>query len=76
MEPFDPTKPNIARVWDYWLGGKDNISQVVPATPAQRPYCDHTGTLCWFFENCISRCTLLCLVHIWGLCPILSGGVS
>ena len=33
MEPFDPTKPNIARVWDYWLGGKDNISQVVSALP-------------------------------------------
>ena len=23
MEPFDVSKPNIARVWDYWLGGKD-----------------------------------------------------
>jgi O-methyltransferase involved in polyketide biosynthesis len=21
VEPFDPTRPNIARVWDYWLGG-------------------------------------------------------
>ena len=26
MEPFDPTKPNIARVWDYWLGGNDNFA--------------------------------------------------
>ena len=26
MEPFDPTVPNIARVWDYWLGGKDNFA--------------------------------------------------
>ena len=26
MEPFDPTKPNIARVWDFWLGGKDNFA--------------------------------------------------
>lgn len=26
MEAFDPTKPNIARVWDYWLGGKDNFA--------------------------------------------------
>jgi hypothetical protein len=33
LEPFDTAKPNIARVWDYWLGGKDNISQVVPAIP-------------------------------------------
>lgn len=22
--PFDPGMPSIARVWDYWLGGKDN----------------------------------------------------
>jgi S-adenosyl methyltransferase len=21
---FDPSTPNIARVYDYWLGGKDN----------------------------------------------------
>src|SRR5579863_7179579 len=26
MQPFDPTKPNVARVWDYWLGGKDNFA--------------------------------------------------
>jgi hypothetical protein len=26
VETFDPTKPNIARVWDYWLGGKDNFT--------------------------------------------------
>lgn len=26
METFDPSKPNIARVWDYWLGGKDNFT--------------------------------------------------
>jgi O-methyltransferase involved in polyketide biosynthesis len=26
VEPFDATKPNIARVWDYWLGGKDNFA--------------------------------------------------
>ncbi len=26
MQPFDPAKPNIARVWDYWLGGKDNYA--------------------------------------------------
>jgi hypothetical protein len=23
---LDVTKPNIARVWDYWLGGKDNFA--------------------------------------------------
>jgi hypothetical protein len=23
---LDVTKPNIARVWDYWLGGKDNFT--------------------------------------------------
>ncbi len=26
MEPFDPTRPNVARVWDYWLGGKENFA--------------------------------------------------
>jgi O-methyltransferase involved in polyketide biosynthesis len=26
VEPFDAAKPNIARVWDYWLGGKDNFA--------------------------------------------------
>ena len=26
MEPFDPARPNIARVWDYWLGGKENFA--------------------------------------------------
>ncbi len=26
VEPFDPTRPNVARVWDYWLGGKDNFA--------------------------------------------------
>ena len=26
MERFDTTRPNIARVWDYWLGGKDNFA--------------------------------------------------
>jgi hypothetical protein len=30
--------PHIARVYDYWLGGKDNISQVVAADP----YSGHT----------------------------------
>jgi O-methyltransferase involved in polyketide biosynthesis len=26
VEPFDPTRPNVARVWDYWLGGKENFA--------------------------------------------------
>ena len=26
MQRFDTAKPNIARVWDYWLGGKDNYA--------------------------------------------------
>jgi hypothetical protein len=30
---FDTGTAHIARVYDYWLGGKDNISQVVPVTP-------------------------------------------
>ena len=35
---FDASKPNVARIYDYLLGGKDNISQVVPAVP----YSGHT----------------------------------
>ena len=26
METFDTSRPNIARVWDYWLGGKENFA--------------------------------------------------
>jgi O-methyltransferase involved in polyketide biosynthesis len=26
VETFDMTRPNIARVWDYWLGGKENFA--------------------------------------------------
>jgi O-methyltransferase involved in polyketide biosynthesis len=25
VKPFDPDTPSIARVWDYWLGGKNNF---------------------------------------------------
>jgi S-adenosyl methyltransferase len=24
--PLDTSKPNVARIWDYWLGGKDNFA--------------------------------------------------
>src|ERR1700733_13288838 len=30
---IDVSVAHPARVHDYWLGGKDNISQVVPAVP-------------------------------------------
>jgi len=26
VEAFDPSRPSIARVYDYWLGGKDNFA--------------------------------------------------
>ena len=29
MADLDISKPNAARIYDYWLGGKDNISQVL-----------------------------------------------
>jgi hypothetical protein len=41
LPPFEPSVPNPARMWNYWLGGKDNISQVVPAVP----YSDPTATV-------------------------------
>jgi O-methyltransferase involved in polyketide biosynthesis len=43
LPPFDPTVPNPARMWNYWLGGKDNfaadrqaaerILEVMPSMP-------------------------------------------
>jgi hypothetical protein len=43
VSDFDPTVPSIARVYDYWLGGKDNfaadrelgdrLTALVPSTP-------------------------------------------
>ncbi|HEV2260330.1 MAG TPA: SAM-dependent methyltransferase [Streptosporangiaceae bacterium] len=30
---LDTTVSHSARIWNYWLGGKDNISQVVLAVP-------------------------------------------
>jgi hypothetical protein len=38
---IDTTKPNVARIYYYLLGGKDNISQVVPAVP----YSGHTRVM-------------------------------
>jgi hypothetical protein len=26
LPPFDPNVPNPARMWNYWLGGKDNFA--------------------------------------------------
>jgi S-adenosyl methyltransferase len=31
--PFDTTTAHIARVYDFWLGGKDNISQMASRCP-------------------------------------------
>jgi S-adenosyl methyltransferase len=38
---IDTTTPNVARIYDYLLGGKDNISQVVPGLP----YRDRTAVI-------------------------------
>jgi hypothetical protein len=38
---LDTSVPNVARMYDYYLGGKDNISQVV----SRWPYSGHTGTI-------------------------------
>ncbi|MGP7998990.1 MAG: SAM-dependent methyltransferase [Streptosporangiaceae bacterium] len=40
MQPLDVTKPNTARMYDYWLGGKDNYAADRDAAEAirrQRP---------------------------------------
>src|ERR1700722_10701216 len=34
--PFDTTKPNMARMYDYWLGGKDNFEADRKAAQAVR----------------------------------------
>src|SRR3989442_796273 len=34
--PFDTTKPNVARMYDYWLGGKDNFEADRGAAEAVR----------------------------------------
>ena len=34
--PFDTTKPNMARMYDYWLGGKDNFEADRKAAEAVR----------------------------------------
>jgi S-adenosyl methyltransferase len=34
---LDTSEAHSARVWNYLLGGKDNISQVVPAIPYSDP---------------------------------------
>ena len=31
LPSFDPSVPNPARMWNYWLGGKDNFA------PTARP---------------------------------------
>jgi hypothetical protein len=38
---IDTSVAHSARVHDYWLGGKDNISQVV----SQSPYSDRTAMI-------------------------------
>lgn len=40
MHPFAPSKPSPARVYDYWLGGKDNFAadrQVAEEIAAKAP---------------------------------------
>ena len=36
MVPLDVTKPNVARIYDYWLGGKDNYEADREAAEAIR----------------------------------------
>ena len=34
--PIDTTRPNMARMYDYWLGGKDNFEVDRKAAEAVR----------------------------------------
>jgi hypothetical protein len=46
---IDTSKAHPARVYDYWLGGKDNISQVVSVIP----YGVRTDAIqaCWRYNS-------------------------
>ena len=66
---------HVARVYDYLLGGKDNISQVVSAAPAHDPDISHTGTSSKFFENRILRCPGSVRSLFGCLCPFFRAGV-
>jgi len=54
--PFDISVAHQARMYDYVLGGKDNISQVVEGTPHTHMRCpSHTGAIrvhSWRFCRC------------------------
>ena len=48
VEGFNPTVPNVARVYDYWLGGKENFAadrdladRLETAFPTVREICRH-----------------------------------
>jgi S-adenosyl methyltransferase len=43
--PYDTSKPNVARMYDYWLGGKDNFDNIVDAQTAQAIVASFSGAL-------------------------------
>src|SRR5260370_23875211 len=72
---IDITKPNIARVYDSFLDGKDNISQVVPAVPyngvTMAVQARHAN-----YSKIASSAVRMCPVPVWVLMCVLSGGRS
>ncbi|MGH3204574.1 MAG: SAM-dependent methyltransferase [Streptosporangiaceae bacterium] len=68
LPSFDSSVPNPARMWNYWLGGKDNISQVVPAVP----YSGHTRIV-QARQAYYSKITSFIVRDLYG--PSLSGNV-
>ncbi|HVT66394.1 MAG TPA: SAM-dependent methyltransferase [Trebonia sp.] len=69
--PFDISKAHHARMYDYLLGGKDNISQVVPGFP----YSDRTATIQARHSN-FSKTTSCAVRHPFSPCMGFMSGFS
>ena len=71
---LDTQHAHPARVYNYWLGGKDNISQEhlgARTAPEQRQY-RHVTPIIRKQRFSLSG---MCLVLIWALCPDFWAGV-
>jgi S-adenosyl methyltransferase len=70
---LDITVPNVARIYDYILGGKDNISQAVPRCP----HSDHTAGIqarhANFSNNYLIAVRGLCCTSIGVMSDFLNG---
>ncbi len=47
LPSFDPSVPNPARMWNYWLGGKDNFAADREAAGSTPPSAASLATAAW-----------------------------